>query len=1152
MPPQPSSKELGNVSSVSLCFLGRPRIERDGTPVTVGRRKALALLAYLAVTARAHTRDTVATLLWPELSQSKARAGLRNALTSLRNALGKDCLETDREFVRLSTHAGFRIDVEEFRGRLAQTRTHGHPPDAPCADCLSTLAEAVDLYRDDFLAGFNLPDSPTFDEWQFFQSEGLREDLARALESLANALCDDGDCEAALPYARRWLALDPLHEPVHRFLMHLYARSGQRAAALRQYAECERLLKEELGVPPAEETCQLYQAIVGRTELAESTQPSTAPAQTKYAPRHNLPAQLTPLVGREALLADLAERLGDPTCRLLTLVGPGGSGKTRLALEMAAAQLDNYPHGVFFVPLASLESVDSIVPTVAQALDFRFYGDLEPRQQLLDYFRHKHMLLVLDNFEHLIFPSGSPHVEGMEGEEGLVTEILKAAPKVKIVVTSRAAMNIQGEHLFPVAGMNLPDRGTAGTEVVARYSSIKLFLTAVRRTQPGYEATDAVIQDIVRVCHLVHGMPLGILLAAAWTDLLTSAEIAAEISHSFDFLETDARDLPERQRSMRAVFDHSWRLLTEREREVMAVLSVFRGGFARSAAQQVAGASLRDLKGLLEKSLIDRASAPSTGLRTGGRYDIHELLRQYAAEKLAASPVALEQARERHCAYFAGFLARRGQDLKGARQATALAEIEADGENARRAWNWAVHCGQVERLDRAMEGLFLFYERRGRYQEGKTACQAAEQRLAGIESAEAICARARILTWQSIFFEGLGQLEIAHHLSYASLSLLDDPALAGHDVRSEKAFALRQMGNMASWPSDRQEVRRGYEASLALYRELGDRWGSAAALYGLGYAANASGAVDDAEQFLRESLAIRRELGDRMGTPTTLEELVWTSLFRSRFEESERLANEIIAIAQELADPASLAIGLRQLAWTLIWRGRYPEGQSLLEESFTIVNDLGSRGWCAVTLAHLSFVELHLGRYSDARIHGQKALELARHLSYQNAMGLSLHILGAIALAQEAYIEAQRFLRQSTDIFREFEYPANLGLALSSLAAAVCGGGDLDRSRRYLLESLQIAARIGGLLAYLLALPTIAMLLVNRGDGKRALEVYALASRYPLVANSQWVEDVVGKQIAAAAAPLPPDVVAAAQEQGRARDLEATMVELLAEFEATR
>jgi DNA-binding SARP family transcriptional activator len=237
------------VSSVSLGFLGRPRIERDGTLVTVGRRKALALLAYLAVTARAHTRDTVATLLWPELSQSKARAGLRNALTSLRNALGEDCLETDRESVRLNTHSGFRIDVDEFRERLAQTRTHGHPPDTPCADCLSTLAEAADLYRDDFLAGFNLPDSPAFDEWQFFQREGLREDLARALESLANALCDGGDCEAALPYVRRWLALDPLHEPVHRFLMRLYARLGQRAAALRQYAECERVLKEELGVP---------------------------------------------------------------------------------------------------------------------------------------------------------------------------------------------------------------------------------------------------------------------------------------------------------------------------------------------------------------------------------------------------------------------------------------------------------------------------------------------------------------------------------------------------------------------------------------------------------------------------------------------------------------------------------------------------------------------------------------------------------------------------------------------------------------------------------------------------------------------------------------------------------------------------------------
>jgi DNA-binding SARP family transcriptional activator len=391
------------MSRLALYLLGPPRIELDGEPVHIARRKALALLAYLAMTGGSHSRDTLATLLWPEYDQSRARAGLRRTLSELNTTLGEGWLTADRETAGLNPDAGLWLDVDRFRSLLSAWQDHGHPEADICPECLDALSEAVELYQGDFLAGFTLRDSAPFDEWQFFETEGLRDQLASALVRLASYHTSQGEYEPAIGYARRWLALDPLHEPAHRHLMALYAQAGQQSAALRQYQLCEQTLLEELGLPPSEETEALYEQI--RTQPADRAEPVNPFPRA----RHNLyqlccetpcstnlpwgpqiarflrtqlvlPFQPTPFVGREALLAEIADRLEDPACRLLSLVGPGGSGKTRLALEAAAgilseAQLDNYPHGVYFVSLAPLESAEAIVPTVAQAVGFSFYAE---------------------------------------------------------------------------------------------------------------------------------------------------------------------------------------------------------------------------------------------------------------------------------------------------------------------------------------------------------------------------------------------------------------------------------------------------------------------------------------------------------------------------------------------------------------------------------------------------------------------------------------------------------------------------------------------------------------------------------------------------------------------------------------------------------
>ena len=1060
------------MSRLALLLLGPPRIECDGEPVEIRRRKAIALIIYLAVTGQSHSRDALATLLWPEYDQSRARAGLRRVLAALKEALGEGWLDVDREAVELNPDAEVWLDVSEFQDRLAECRTHGHPQEEVCPACLPLLAEAAALYRDHFLVGFTLRDSPDFDEWQFFQTEGLRDELASALERLTHAHSAQGEFEQAIAYARRWLALDPLHEPAHRHLMHLYAWSGQRAAALRQYGECERMLKEELDVPPEEETTQVYQTIKENRHLPPPVDRFAKKPVSPQEParKHNLPVHLTPFVGREVALAEIRDRLQDPACRLLTLVGPGGSGKTRLALEAAAAQVDHFAHGVFFVSLAPLDSAEAIVPTVAGALGFSFYEGVEPRQQLLDYLRQKCMLLIMDNFEHLLAcpePCGEPVEPLIEGPRrrdgvGLVTDLLKTAPQVKILVTSRARLNVQGEHLFPVAGMSFPDEETAKdaalrrvhpepgqrAQDVAQYSAVKLFLTSARQTQPGFKLTADNVTDVARICRLVQGMPLGILLAAAWVRMLTPAEIATAIGQSFDFLETDLRDVPERQRSMRAIFDHSWRLLTEREQKVFQALSVFRGGFTHQAAKEVTGASLSELMALVNKSLLHRMPAPSATLRTGGRYEVHELLRQYAAGKLDRALAARETARDRHSAYYAAALQRWATDLKGPRQQAAMAEIEADSENVRAAWKWAVERGQVKQLEQAMEGLCRFYEWRGRYPEIIAAAQAVVH-LA--QAAQDVRSEAGSYLWWGRTLWRQGDYEMARLQLEQALALARDAQLRqveadslrnlgiishhqGDDARATAYYEqalhicreigdqlgesalLNNLGNVSTDQGDDAGARAYYEQSLRICREIGDRYGDGMALGNLGIVSHRLGDYVGARTYYEQSLRIYREIGERRGEGLTLAYWGLLSHYLGDNEAAREYSQQALFIAQELGNRYIQGYALTNLGHALVGLGRLDEAAHAYQQALALRRELGQHHLAMEPLAGLARVSLAQGNLSQAQAQVEEVLgHLETHTPSTGPSASSGHGLEGTDEPFRVYLTCYRVLRANQD-----------------------------------------------------------------------------------------------------------------------------------------
>ena len=1067
---------------LKLFLLGAPRVELDGEHLEVRPRKALALLIYLAVTANRHTRDALATLLWPNSDQRRGHRALSNRLSELNLTLGGDWIEADRESVGL--RAGCWLDLTEFQHCLEED-----------TDDSQRLITAVNLYRDDFLTGFTLRDCPAFDEWQFFQGESVRQTLASALEKLVGLLSNQAEYDAAIPHARRWLALDPLHEPAYRQLMQLYTQMGQQAAALRQYEICRQTLNDELGISPSEETTGLYKAIrSGKAEISPSIS----------SPRHNLPAQTTPFIGQERELMDLRGLLDDPATRLVTILAPGGMGKTRLALEAAKNHLESGQDRVCFVELAPLTAGEDIVSAIADATAHPFQqDDRSPEQQLIEYLREKQMLLALDNFEHLL--------ERVD----LVNKVLQAAPQVTVLVTSRERLQLSGETVYALDGMEFPNWEMASlkdeVEDLLEYNAIKLFMQCAQRVRPDFvlEADD--LTYVARICRLVQGMPLGILLSAAWVDLLSPQEIANEISQSIDFLETELRDVPDRQRSIRAVFEHSWRRLDEAERSVFMKLSVFRGGFTRVAAQSVAQASLRSLSALLNKSLLQR--------EPNGRYTIHELLRQYAGAELEASE-QVEETWATHSSYFLDFLAGREADLKGPRQKAAVDEIEADFENIRNAWTWSVERTQAEQVGQAIESLGLIYEWFGRFQEGEQIFARAVDRLAGIEAGQRRHILVNILIWQARFGEVLGMNKQARRLLRQSLALLETPTLATQDIRLVRASILVELGRVANSVGNHQEAERLYEEGLVLYRSTNDRWGEARALLALSTVNRERLEANDPKHFQQQA------------------------------EISEQLVLKSLATFRKLGDRANTATGLQILGLVYLTLGQATAAQMALQECIAICNDLGSVNNKTLIAAtgYLGAAKEHLGLYQQMRDQGHSALALARELGFSHGIFLGLYLMGCAAMAEKRYQEAQQLLQENVALCRR-ERPANLAFSLICLGfATYYGQNSTIEVRQQLVEVLQIVLETRLVRATPNGLLLAALLLADQGNVEQAVELKALAWSFPFIANSRWCEDLVGQHITAAATALPTDVVAAAQARGQARDLWATMEELLATF----
>ena len=790
----------------------------------------------------------------------------------------------------------------------------------------------------------------------------------------------------------------------------------------------------------------------------------------RKSPPHNLPMALTNFVGRARDIEETKALIAGN--RLVTVLGPGGIGKTRLSIQAAAELAEDFPDGVRFVPLVSLRSRDLLIPAIADSFEFSFYGSQEPKLLLINYLREKEALIVLDSFEHLVEAAG------------LVSEILQEAPKLRLLVTSRERLAIQGEVILELGGMDYPSEDVPGD--IETYSSVQLFIEGARRLDPGLVIREKDQPFLARICRMVEGIPLGIELAASWVRSLPLREIVKEIEQGYDFLATSLRDVPERHRSLKLVFDYSWELLGNKERDTFRRLSVFRGGFSRQAAERIAGASLPLLSLLIDKSLITKD--------VSGRYQMLEVLRRYAGEKLSEDEEVYRRTKDLQAAYQGEALHQREQELTGARQKQALEEIKEEIENVRAGFRWAVEQKDLKIIDGYLDSLSLFYEHQGRFAEGK-----------------------ELFAWAAAELEG-------------------SEGLVPAKVGAFKAAFTYRLG-------DYQESRSLLERTLPVFQKLDAKKEIIFVLSALGTICHRLGEYDKSREFIAESLALSREIGDEVKIGNALSGLASIAVNQGEYEEARAKGEESLQVHRKMSNYRGLARTLNNMGNALLAMGSHDEANRCYTESLAIYKELGHRWGMDIVLGNMSEAALYKKEYERARQLLSEALDISREVGDREGMVFCLNHMGDVAFALGAWAEARRFHEEGLEISKGMDNPWEKASSLKGLGRVACALGKYEEADSYFRDALELATRIKRVMAEADILVETARLLAKKDEPHRALELLAVVIENP--GAEKDTKDKADILLAELESKLSPEEFEAMLKKGKARKFEEVVAEIL-------
>ncbi len=897
------------MACLSIRSFGPLEFALEEQPLTgIEYNKVRALLLVLALEPdRAHTRAALCALLWPELPEKSARNNLSQALTNLRkvfrdqnpalNTTSRDLIppliHATNEAIQLHLESDIAVEVDasQFEKLVSECEHHTHPSWHTCARCTQRLAAAIALYHADFLKDFSLPDSAEFEEWAQVQREAFHQQAITALQRLTRAAEWRGQPAQAIEYARRQAALDPLNEASHRDLLRLLARNDQLPAARSHYEDVRGMLARELGddAEPEPETQQLLAKL----------NPTDAPKlPSLQAPPSTLPIPPAQLIGREADEAAVINLLRESGARLITLIGPAGVGKTRMALQLAHALRFDYTDGAHFIELAPLKEAAQVLPAIAQALNLKD----ETQDALVAHLQRKHMLLVLDNFEHILGAEDGANVSSF------IAEKLSHAPALALLITSRSALRIRAEQQYALAPLAQP-------------AATQLFVDRARAAHYDFALTPNNAGDIAAICQRLDGLPLAIELIAARVGSSSTAKLAQQLGPLLPLLADGPRDVPERHRTLHDAINWSVQLLSETQQKLFAHLAVFAGGFDEAAANAVFAHSRDDLDALTHNSLIQKAGDQ--------RWRMLEPVRQFA-EALMTECGEAQAAYARHAAHFVALTQTADAVLLGTHAAAWMARLEADHANLQAASQWALRTQQPEISLRIGQGIFRFWFRRGWWREGLVWL---EQALAMEDPHTPLAIRAYALRAAGVMAMMLSLYERADAHLLAGLQLAQrlendvivasalnnlgtlrkdqgqfEEALAYFDQSigiqpphtlkfpwQNKADTLMRLGRF-------DEAKLLYEKAMALNREIGDGEGLAHTLRGLAQVALLNGDADTAEPLLRENEAICHTLQHTRGLSWTTQLFGRAAQVRGHWQKAREHYTDALAQMDAMGD----------------------------------------------------------------------------------------------------------------------------------------------------------------------------------------------------------------------------------------------------------
>jgi predicted ATPase/DNA-binding SARP family transcriptional activator/Flp pilus assembly protein TadD len=939
--------------SVRLSLFGAPAVAAGDGLIALPFERRTQLVVYLAVKRAWVSRAELAARLWPEQETKLAYTNLRKALHRLQSFAWADRIESRGHTLRFAA----RSDVHEFEQALRERR----------------LADALALYRGPLLAGFDATGNDEWTSWLAFERDRLQSAWRGAAQQY---LAGDCDAAEAVDLGARLLSADPFDEDALKSYIDALSRTGQVARARQVYRDFVQRLQADLGVAPSAELKAIHDALG-----------VSAPAGT-VAPRL---LEDDGFVGRTVELRRAVSLLTQDDCRLLTVTGPGGVGKTRLAQRVVRECASLFEDGATFIALEDLATADELGGRLAGELGIALKGRADAFDQVVDALRAHHALLVLDNFEHLV--DAAPRLE----------RLFAACPRVKAVVTSRVRLGLGTEWLLPLTGLPVPEPEDVGE--IESFDAVRLFDAAARRVDPGFDATSEP-EQMIAICRAVDGLPLALELAAAWTRVLSCRDIAAELQRSGELLQSTDGSRPARHASIQAVFEQSWQLLAESERQALARLSVFRGGFSASAARAVGGVALPVLAALVDKSLLHKE---------GSRCFLHPLVHQFAHAKLRQLLDA-EDGVSAHGQHFLAHLVNASDRISHA-DPEALREIDTEFENIRAAWQFGVSTRAADSLARAAYGLMCYCDHRGRRLEGFELLQQALSCESVSTDPQALSALAAPAAWLAYRLDRYAEAE---------------------------ALALKAM-------SSRTTNARRSGGGLLVYR----------AATVLGATCLRQGRSDEARDWLRQALDVATKEGDPINVASALDNLGLIMRTRGELDDALQLYRQALLKHREVGDAGGAAICLNNQGVVHILRSELTAAQQVLQEARQLCERHGLPSTRCMVEVNLANVALKLDRAEQAAQHARKALEVSAQTGQRGSGVEARYALVRAALAQGDLATARSELSAAMAVAIAIGRQELLVHGIWLFAELLAAQGEQEVAGRALALALQQPALVG-------------------------------------------------------------------------------------------